>query len=49
MDWCLVLLSYTELALDRAMVQSFYLVHLESDVGPLNECGFESVYLSVCL
>ena len=34
---CFVLLSYIGLALDRMIVQSSTLVHLESDVGPLNE------------
>ena len=43
---CFILLSYIGLALDRTVVQSSYLVHLESDVEPLNECSFASVCLS---
>ena len=50
MDWCFVLLSYIELALDRTMVQSFNLVQLESDAeDQSNGCSFASVCLSVCL
>ena len=44
-----VLLSYIGPALDRTIVQGSNLVRLASDVGPLNECSFASVCLSVCL
>ena len=50
MDWCFVLLSYIGLALDRTMVQSSNLVHLESDVGAIEWVWFcicMSVHLSV--
>ena len=41
-------LSYIGLALDRMIVQSSNVVHLESEWGPLNECSFASVCLSRC-
>ena len=44
-------LSYCprRLALDRTMVQSSYLDVCRVMWGPLNECSFASVCLSVCL
>ena len=50
MDWCLVLLFYIGPVLDRTMVQSSNLVHLQSDVGAIEWMWFcicMSVWLSL--
>ena len=49
MDGYFVLLSYIGPALDRTLVQSSNLVHLESDVGAIEWMWFASVCLPVCL